>query len=262
MLGMRALRLLPLVIGLLSAGAANAAGAAAMRLAAEDWPPYVTPVMPENGVTGAMASAVLARLGSSLDVDYFPWKRTMEFGLHNPQYAGFMAVWRTPEREKLCYFSSPLGSSQSVLAYWKDAPVHAASLSDLRSMRVGVVGGHSNGEEFDALVRKGTLQVEEGVNDETNLRKLMSRRFNAIVIERRVLRYLLSGPQFRAGRERITFSTNLFRERTMHLCFKRTPEGLSRQRAFNDAARELDLNKVEREYWRRFGDDSIYGPPQ
>lgn len=256
------LRSLLLVIGLLSTAAAQAAGAAAMRVAAEDWPPYVSPVMPDNGVTGAMAGAVLARMGSTLDVDYFPWKRTMEFGLHNPAYAGFMAVWRTPEREKLCYFSSPLGSSQSVLAYLRDAPVQASSLADLRSVRVGVVGGHSNGDEFDALVRKGALQVEEGVNDETNLRKLLSRRFGAMVVERRVLRYLLASPQFKAERDRISISTNLFRERTMHLCFKRTPEGLSRQRAFNDAAREVDMGRVERDYWRRIGEDSIYGPPQ
>jgi len=258
---MRALRLLAVMLGMLSVGASGAAGAAAVRVAAEDWPPYVTPAMPDNGVTGAMAGAVLARLGGTLDVDYFPWKRTMEFGLHNPAYAGFMAVWRTPEREKLCYFSSPLGSSQSVLAYLKDKPVYASSFAGLAATRIGVVGGHSNGEEFDALVRKGVLRVEEGVNDDTNLRKLLSRRFSAIVIEKRVLRYLLSSPHFRAERERITFSSNLFHERTVHLCFKRTPEGLSRQRAFNDAAREIDLNRVERDYWRRLGED-IYGPPQ
>lgn len=259
---MHGYRLVPLLMGLLTAAASQFAGAAAMRVAAEDWPPYVSPALPDNGVTGAMAGAVLARLGSSLDVDYFPWKRTMEFGLHNPAYAGFMAVWRTPEREKLCYFSSALGSSQSVLAYLRDAPVHAASLNDLRDLRLGVVGGHSNGEEFDALVRKGVLQVEEGVNDETNLRKLLSRRFGAMVVERRVLRHLLASPQFRDERGRVAVSTSLFRERTMHVCFKRTPEGLSRQRAFNDAAREVDLNRVERDYWRRIGEDSIYGPPQ
>jgi polar amino acid transport system substrate-binding protein len=250
---MRALRLLAVVIGLL---AMSGARAAALRMAAEDWPPYVTPVLPANGVTGAMVSAVLARLGNRLDVDYFPWKRTMEFGLHNPSYAGFMAVWRTAEREKLCYFSLPLGSSQSVLAYLKDARLHATSLAGLRAVRVGTVGGHSNGEQFDALVRQGVLNVEEGLNDETNLRKLLSKRFPAMVVEKRVLRYLLASPQFRSERERVGVATHLFSERTVHVCFQRTPEGLSRQRAFNEAARELDLPKIERDYWRRLGDDT------
>jgi len=256
---MRVLHLLGLAIGLWAAVASHAASAAVLRVAAEDWPPYVTPVLPDNGVTGAMVSAVLVRLGSKLDVDYFPWKRTMEVGLHNPRYAGFMAVWRTPEREKLCYFSTPVGSSQSVLAYLKEAPVQADTLTGLRKVRVGTVGGHSNGEAFDALVRKGVLQVEEGVNDETNLRKLLSKRFGAMVIEKRVLRYLLGSSQFKGERERVGVSDRLFHERTVHICFKRSPEGLSRQRAFNEAARELDLNKIERDYWRRLGDDSSFG---
>lgn len=255
---MRAPSLLAVVIGLLATVGAGAR-AGVLRMAAEDWPPYVTPALPADGVTGALAGAVLERLGSRLSVDYFPWKRTMEFGLHNPGYAGFMVAWRTPEREKLCYFSIPLGSSQSVLAYLKSAPVRASSLADLGRVRIGTVGGHANGAPFDALVSQGALQVEEGVNDETNLRKLLGKRFPAMVIEKHVLRYLLASPQFRAERDRIAVDTRLFSARTVHLCFKRTPEGLFRQRAFNEAARELDLPKIERDYWRRLGDDSATG---
>ena len=251
---MRILRLLLLAAGLLAA-ADTVARAGVLRMAAEDWPPYVTPALPANGVTAALAGAVFARLGNNLSVDYFPWKRTMEFGLHNPAYAGFMAVWRTPEREKLCYFSAPLGSSQSVLAYLKSAPVHASSLADLSGVRVGTVGGHANGEQFDKLVRQGALDVEEGVNDETNLRKLLGKRFPVMVIEKHVLRYLLASPQFRAERGRIAIDTRLFSERTVHLCFQRTPEGLARQRAFNEAARGLDLPQLERDYWRRLGEE-------
>lgn len=258
--GTRALRLLGLIAGLLAAGAAwSDSPPTPVRIAAEDWPPYVTSALPENGVAAAAAASVLARLGNVMEVDYFPWKRTMEFGLHDPRYAGFMAVWRTPEREKLCYFSSPIASTQTVLAYLKDAPVQASSLSELKGVRIGTVGGYANDEEFDAQVRRGALQVEEGVNDETNLRKLLSKRFAAIVIEKRVLRFLLASPQFRAERDRIAVAGNLFRERPVHICFKRTPDGLARQRAFNAAARDLDLTKFERDYWRHLGDEVLPG---
>src|SRR6185312_10243866 len=206
------LRLSVLVVGLLSVGVTRAAP---VRLAAEDWPPYVTSALPGNGLTGAMISAVLERLGDTLDVDYFPWKRTVEYGLHNPLYAGYMAVWRTPERDKLCYFSSPVGRTQSVIAYLKEAPVRASTLTDLRELRVGVVGGYANGDEFDALVHSGVLHVEEGVNDSANLRKLLSHRFSVMVIEKHVLRYLLASPEFREARDRIAISTELFHERTV-----------------------------------------------
>ncbi|MYN08160.1 substrate-binding periplasmic protein [Pseudoduganella aquatica] len=241
----------------------SAAPPAPLRFAAEDWAPFVTNSLPGQGLSASFVDAVLARAGYTARIDYFPWKRTVEIGLHHPGYAGFLAVWRTPEREKLCHFSSSIGSTRNVLAYLKDAPVQAASLADLQGMRIGTVAGYSNGEQFDGMARAGKLRAEEGVNDETNLRKLLTGRYPAIVIEKRVLRHLLArGPFSRTERERIVFSEQLFKERSVHVCFKRNEEGLKLQRAFNEAAREFDLGNVEREYWRRMGDEVALLPMQ
>lgn len=235
-----------------------AAPAASVRFAAEDWPPFITPTLPGHGLSGALVGAVYEKLGQRAQVEYFPWKRTMEFGLHHPRYAGFMAVWRTPEREKLCHFSAPIGNTLTVLVYLKEAPVHAAGLADLAGLRVGTVAGYSNGEQFDGMARQGLLHAEEGVNDEINLRKLLSRRFPAIVVEKHVLHHLLykSGRFTKAERERIGFAEQPFKERAVHICFKRTAEGLAQQKAYNEAARDVDLAKFEREYWRRIGIDA------
>jgi polar amino acid transport system substrate-binding protein len=242
------------------AAPARAGELAPVRLAAEDWPPFVSASMPNNGLSGALVGAVLERIGYAVHIDYFPWKRAMELGLNSPRYAGFLAVWRTPEREKVCHFSHSIGSTQTVLAYLKEAPVQAAAIADLRGLRVGTVAGYANGEQFDAMAKDGELRTEEGVNDETNLRKLLMRRFPAIVIERRVLRHLLAGGHFgKAERERIGFSDKLFKERAVHVCFKRSGEGAKLQQAFNDAVRDFDLLRIERDYWRRIGEDQ---PPQ
>ena len=227
-----------------------------IRLAGEEWPPYLARMLPEDGLTGAMLRAVLDRLGYTATIDYFPWRRAMEVGMHDPRYAGVMPVLRTPEREKLCYFSAPLGRTSYVLAFLKDQPVRAGSLAGLRELRIGTVSGYSYSAEFDAQAAQGTLTVEEAVNDETNLRKLLFRRFPVVVIDRQVLRYLLGKPSFApADRERIGTSDGLFRERTMHLCFRRTTVGQMQQQAFDNAARDADLPRLEREYWRRIGYD-------
>jgi polar amino acid transport system substrate-binding protein len=253
---MRFARPLALILSLLCSARAGAEGAAPLRLAAEEWPPYVTASLPEGGMSTAFAAAVLARLALPLQVEYFPWKRTMELGLHDPRYAGFLAVWRTPERDRLCHFSTSVGNTMTVLAYLRDAPLVANTLADLKGQRIGTVAGYANGPEFDALVHAGSVATEEAVGDETNLRKLLLRRFPAVLIERRVLRHLLNSARFtRAERERIASLDTLFRERSVHVCFQRTPEGLARQRAFNDAAREIDLVRFERDYLRRIGED-------
>lgn len=249
---MRVVRMIASVLCVLPMWHGLAVAAPAVRLASEEWPPYMSAALPDNGLSGAYVAAVFARLGSASSIDYFPWKRTMEVGLNDPRYAGLLAVWRTPQREALCHFSAPIGSTMNVLAYRKETPIVASSLRELREAQVGIVAGYSNGEEFDALVRRGVLHVQEGVNDETNLRKLLSKRFDAMVIEKRVLRHLLAGPHFsRAERDRIASADNLFHERTVHICFQRTPAGQAQQRAFNEAARDVDLSKFERDYLRR-----------
>ncbi|MDC8757215.1 substrate-binding periplasmic protein [Janthinobacterium fluminis] len=238
------------------AGAAEVSGGALrpIRFAAEDWPPFVSPALSGDGLSGTLVRAAFERAGYRFRVDYFPWKRTMQFGLSDPAYAGFLAVWRTPERERLCHFSAPIGSTLTVLAYLKEAPLQAATLAQLKGTKIGTVAGYSNGEQFDALVRSGELAVEEGVNDDTNLRKLLTKRFRVIVIEKHVLRHLLLSTHFsQAERARITIAEHFFKERPVHMCFRRTPEGLLQQQRFNDAARELDLGKLEREYWKRAG---------
>ncbi|MGB9991246.1 substrate-binding periplasmic protein [Massilia sp. SM-13] len=227
-----------------------------VRFAGEEWPPFVTPSLPEHGLSSAIMQAVFAKTGRSVQIDYFPWKRTMELGLHDPRYAGFLAVWRTPEREKLCHFSAPVGNTLTVIAHLRDTLVAADDVRDLANYRVGTVAGYANDERFEKLVQQKKIVVEEGVNDETNVRKLLMRRFPVIVIERRVLQYLLSSGRFSdADRVRIAINDTLFKERPVHLCFKRTPEGLALQRAFNEAARQLDTDKLERDYLRRIGAD-------
>lgn len=232
--------------------AQQASTARVVRFAADDWPPFVCRKLPADGMSAAMVSAVFERIGYQVQYEYFPWKRTMQFGLSNPRYAGFMAVWRTSEREKLCHFSVPVGNTLTVLAYLKEEGAPGASLQDLGKLRIGTVAGYSNGEQFDAMAARGELKTEEGLNDATNLKKLLIGRYRVIVIERHVLQHLLMGPEFtKAERERIAFVDTAFRERPVHVCFKRDADGALQQKRFNEAAREVDLARLERDYWKR-----------
>lgn len=232
-----------------------------VRFAADDWPPFVSPRLPADGMSAAMVSAVFERMGYLVKYDYFPWKRAMQFGLGNPRYAGFMAVWRTPEREKLCHFSVPVGNTLGVLAYLKEDGPPGASLQELGKLRIGTVAGYANGEQFDAMVARGELSTEEGLNDATNLKKLLIKRYRVIVIERHVLQHLLMGPEFsKAERERIALVDTVFKERPVHVCFKRDAGGALQQKRFNEAAREVDLARLERDYWKRL-DQSLASAP-
>jgi polar amino acid transport system substrate-binding protein len=251
----RLLRLPWLCASLVLSLSVSAAERPVLRFATEDWPPFFSSTLPGNGLTGALLAAVVERMGYTMQIDYFPWKRAMEQGLHNPRYAGAVALFRTPEREKLCHFSEALGSRQTVLAYLKEKPVSAVALGDLQGVRLGTVDGYSYGEQFDAMVRDGLLAVEKASSDEVNLRKLLHQRFHAIVIEKRMLNYLLAHGRYSlAEKERIAIADNLFSERNVHVCFQRTEEGARQQQAFNKQVRSVDLAAIERNYWRGIGE--------
>ena len=253
------LRLLKFCGGLLLGMPALAAEPGVLRFATEEWPPFFSRALPGNGLTGTLIGAVAARMGNAVRIDYFPWKRAMEIGLHDGDYAGVVALARNPEREKLCYFSSAVGSRQTVLAYLNDKPVKAGVLRDLETVRIGTVGGYSYGEQFDSLAQSGALKIEPAISDEINVRKLLAHRFAAIVIEKRMLRYLLAADRYtQAERDRVETADHLFTTRSVHVCFQHTPRGLRQQRAFDQAAREVDLSRIERDYWH---DLQVQGTP-
>lgn len=244
-----------------SMAAQGAVSSRIVRFAAEDWPPFISRSLPADGMSGAMVSAIFERLGYAVKYEYFPWKRAMQFGLASPRYAGLLAVWRTPEREKLCHFSVPVGTTQGVLAYLKEDGAPGASLADLGKLRIGTVAGYANGEQFDGMVARGELKTEEGLNDATNLKKLLIKRYRVIVIERHVLQHLLMGRNFsKAERERIGIIESVFKERPVHVCFQRDAQGALWQKRFNEAARDVDTARLERDYWKRL-DQSLATAP-
>jgi polar amino acid transport system substrate-binding protein len=225
------------------------------RFASTEWPPYSSKTLPEDGVASAVVSAVLQREGAQARFDYFPWKRTVSAGADDPAYAGYMPTWRSAARDRQCYFSTPISNTSTVFAYLRDDPLHVGSLADLKGIRVGVVAGYANGDDFDAMVGRGVLLLDEGLSDEINLKKLLARRMRVVVIEKRVLRYLLTTGEFSAAdRERVVIAENLVRDRPVFICFKHTPEGWAQRRQFDDAARTLDLPGIERDYLKRIGE--------
>ena len=105
--------------------------------------------------------------------------------------------------------------------------------------------------------------MEEGTSDQINLRKLFARRFSTMVIEKRMLRYLLAADRYtQAERDRVATIDHLFAVRSVHVCFQHTAQGLQQQRAFDHAARDVDLSRIERGYWRDIqGPDARPAPP-
>jgi len=211
--------------------------------------------LPEDGLASAVVSAVLRREGGEARFDYFPWKRTVAAGAADPAYAGYLPTWRSTERDKSCYFSTAIASTNTVFATLRDDPLQVRSLGDLKGIPIGVVAGYANGDDFDDLVVRGALLLDEGLSDDINIRKLLAGRIRVVVIEKHVLRHLLAAGEFSpADRERVLIAEHLVRDRPVYICFKHTTLGWTQRRQFDEAAKTLDLPRLERDYLKRIGE--------
>ena len=230
--------------------AASADAARPLRLATLNWAPYVAPGLDQQGLSAYIIGSAARQFGRALEIDYFPWNRALQLGLHGPGYAGYYPAYYTEQRARECYFSSPIGTSTLGLAYLKSAPVHWRRLEDLAPFTIGVVAGYSSGAEFDRLVAQHKLTIDPSPNDTLNLRKLLAGRVQAVVIDRLVMRFLLlAEPDLRKQRRRLALSSRPVAELPLYVFFRRTPEGRQLQRKFDAALQTLPLHAIENRYF-------------
>jgi polar amino acid transport system substrate-binding protein len=261
---MNVARLLRPFLALLSAGAVGLVpipacaheSANVLHLASLEWLPYVGPGLAQDGLSGAVATAVAKQFGYKAKIDYFPWTRAMQVGREDQSFSGYFPAYYTEERARQCHFSAPMGHSTVGLAYLKDKPLRWNTVNDLAGMKIGVVAGYSNGAEFDALVKQGKLTIDTSPGDLFNLKKLLASRVQAAVVDRAVLRYLLlTESTLKRERNQIAFHDNILAELSLHVCFQRTPAGLKLQQKFDSALREVDVGKIEAAYFQQLEND-------
>ena len=99
-----------LVIGFLFGLVALLPGFAAtvtVKIAAGEYPPFVSQKLPENGITAAIVTAALRAQGVDVTYEFLPWKRGfLATGL--TKYAGTFPYLKTAEREVDFLYSEPI----------------------------------------------------------------------------------------------------------------------------------------------------------
>ncbi|MFZ6673425.1 substrate-binding periplasmic protein [Undibacterium sp. Xuan67W] len=222
-----------------------------MRLASLEWSPYVGSQLRDDGLTASIVKVAARQIGIDTIISYAPWSRAVQFGGNDPAYAGYFPAFYTKERESSCYFSGILGHSVVGFAYLKKRPFDWLKLSDLQTYKIGIVQDYANGEEFDAMIKKGLLKTDTAPSDVSNLRKLLAQRIDVIVIDKNVLRQLLvTEPGLQANRDQIEFHPQELTNFSMHICFQHTDRGLAMRKSFNAALEKVDIKKFENTYFK------------
>lgn len=165
-----------------------------LRLATLEYPPYITQVDGHaQGLVVDVVNAAFARIGRPIQIEFFPVARG-QFRLLNGQADAFFSIKKTPERERTMLFTQKALMTQDYVFFVrKDSPRRfTGRLDSLAGASIGVVSATSYGSRFDAAVQAGTFKrLEPVTSHETNFRKLLAGRIDAVICSRLVGLYYL-----------------------------------------------------------------------
>lgn len=217
-----------------------------------NWPPYTGDDLPRGGATTEVVRQAFAQAGYRTDVAYRPWKRAIDMakdgkdgviayfpGYHCRHQEGFVA-------------SGPIGNGPLGFAEHVEAPITWDTLDSIgeQKLKIGTVLGYANTDEFDAKVGTGWIIAIPSRDDVTNLKKLMRKRIDAVVIDKFVLEYLkATEPSLENGRDMLRFDERPLEEKTLYLCFRDDEAGHAVMREFNAGLKKIDPEEIADEYF-------------
>jgi len=211
-------------------------------MASLEWPPYVSQHLPGQGIISQRVRMALAHEGYQVQIRFLPWKRAVAMIQNSTSYIGIFPEYASPQRQREFYCSDPI--SQAPLAFIQDARLPSIDwlrLEDLAGYRIGTVAGYINTPEFDALVARKALVIDEAQNDVANLKKLLRGRIELAVIDPVLYGYLLRhDPEIKSLSGRLRLVPRLLGQMQLVACFRHDAEGKRLRNALNRGLLRLD----------------------
>lgn len=224
-----------------------------IRLATAEWPPYFGEQLPEGGALAVLLTAALATEGYRVQLEFFPWARTLLLASDRASgFDGYVVDYYSEQVDRDYLLSQPVATSPLVLAERTDHPLAWRSAADLVNYRLGLVSGYTNTAEIDRRVASGEIKVERVSDDASNLRILAAGRVDAAVIDQRVLQWLGSeDPWLRAQGASLRAGSRVLEEKALYACFQRGARGEVLRAALDRGLKKVKAKAVIDDYLRR-----------
>ncbi|MBU6954371.1 ABC transporter substrate-binding protein [Hahella sp. HN01] len=221
-----------------------------VQLTSLDWPPYTSEGLANQGASAAVAKEAFAAMGYTLEVKFYPWKRAVALAKNDPAYDGYFPEYYAKELEDDFILSEPMGSGPLGFAQRKNHQIDWSALPDLAKYRIGVVSGYVNTAEFDDMVANKQLNASEAGDDVKNLMKLVSDRIDLAVVDKNVMKYLLSTEaSLKSAAGAIEFNPTLLEDKKLYICFKKGPRGEELAKVFSEGLKKIDVDKIMQGYF-------------
>jgi len=216
------------------------------RLTTLEWPPYSGTALPGGGASAQVARQAFAASGIALELEFFPWNRAVRTARNDPAFSGYFPEYYAAHIADDFIFSKRMGDSPLGFIERTDNPIRWKTLHDLKGLRIGVVLGYVNTEEFDRMAGADELVTDKAVNDATNIRKLAAGRIDLAVMDVNVFNYLIrSDPDLAEAGKALRVNPVMLDIRGLYVCFRKGPDAARLVAAFNQGLSRIDPKAVQ-----------------
>ncbi len=227
-----------------------------LKLATLDWEPYCSASLPFQGYSTELVRRVFEKAGYQIEVSFFPWPRVLS-EVEAGRYDLGAPAYPSEDRYKRFWVSDSFAKSQLGFFKLKKTAFEFKDLSRLRTFKVGVVRGYSNGAIIDLMTE---VEKEVVSKDEMNFKKLINHRIDLAIGDRlnglTIIHRLIEAetdPKKIELLKSIEFVDPPLVDNTLHVLISRAnPNGAKLLEEFNSALKELKadggLEKINKDF--------------
>lgn len=214
-----------------------------LKLTSLLWPPYSGELLVEQGASIAVARAALKVMGHQLEVDFYPWSRTVKLAsMPHSDYQGYFPEYYYENDNFI--FSKSIGVSPLGLVEQRLHPMSWDVVEDLNRYTLGVVKNYVNIQSLDSMILSGAQSIETVTSDEHNIKKVAAGRIDAAVMDVNVLHYLLKQKSLRPLADKLQINRHILANKQLYIAFRNTEEGHRWRDIFDQGLAQIDVDKV------------------
>lgn len=210
-----------------------------VTLTSGEWPPYISEDFKYGGFGTRVCTQAFAMAGFDVEYLYMPWKRGYNVAASG-HATGALGWHKTPEGEKLFYYSDPIFSPRTVIFHSRGSRFDWKTPDDFGHLKVGATLGYLYIPQLQEAVERKGGKLDIAPTDEVNLLKLAAGRIDVFPCAREVGYYILNTKLQPGIAQTITHHPRLLLHDAAYvLISKKMPDGKKIINRFNEALKIL-----------------------
>lgn len=213
-----------------------------VRLGTLEWPPYIGTNLPNNGYVFEVVQQAFEKEGLKVEIEFYPFARLFPL-IDLGELDGYFPEYWNEELSKVYDYSEPFQGGNLGFMKLKDrdfsfqVETNMQDFHALKHLKIGVVRGYTNTSAFDSA---NYLQKEATYGDINNLKKLLFRRVDLILIDPNVANYLIE-THLHEHKTQFQYLEPSLEYKPLYVCFRKTDNKIFLKK-FNQGLKQLELN--------------------